>query len=307
MFGHKPRVKSSTQFLTELDALWDAGWRGAVFFVDDNLIGNKRSLREDLLPALIRWRYERRRSFVFFTEASINLADDPVLMSQMVAAGFDQVFIGIETPDEGSLAECNKRQNRSRDLVADVKRIQRAGLQVQGGFIVGFDNDSPTIFQRQIDFIQQSGIVTAMVGLLQAVPGTRLHERLRLQGRLVGDTTGDNVDGTTNFLTQMNCDTLRDGYRQLMDYIYKPGPYYRRIRTLLREYQPARHASVGRLRALHAFAYANIRLGVIGRERFQYWGLLVWTFFRRPALLSTAVTLSIYGFHFRKCSAALRA
>ncbi len=304
MFGHRPRVKSPAQVLGELDGLWQRGWRGPVFFVDDNLIGNKRSLREELLPALIRWR-AGRRGFALYTEASINLADDDELMQQMVAAGFDQVFIGIETPEEASLNECNKRQNRNRDLLADVKHIQRAGLQVQGGFIVGFDHDPPSIFQRQIDFIQQSGIVTAMVGLLQAVPGTKLHERLRQQGRLLGDTSGNNADGTTNFVSRMNRDLLRDGYRRLMDHLYAPGPYYRRIRTFLREFHPPRTSSGARWRNLLAFARASIRLGVIGRERFHYWGLLAWTCVRRPRLVTTAVTLSIYGFHFRKCSAAL--
>lgn len=306
MFGHRPRVKTPARIIAELDGLWRQGWRGAVFFVDDNLIGNKRSLRDQLLPALIRWRQDKR-GFAFYTEASINLADDQELMRLLVAAGFDQVFIGIETPDEAGLAECNKRQNRRRDLVADVKRIQRTGLQVQGGFIVGFDSDLPSIFQRQIDFIQRSGIVTAMVGLLQAIPGTKLYERLNLQGRLLGETTGDNVDGTTNFISQMNRETLRAGYRRLMDYLYEPGPYYRRIRTFLREYRPARFPSAAKWRNLLAFARASVRLGVIGRERFHFWGLLAWTCFRRPKLLPMAVTLSIYGFHFRKCSAALSA
>jgi radical SAM superfamily enzyme YgiQ (UPF0313 family) len=306
MFGHRPRVKTPDQIIAELDGLWQQGWRGTVFFVDDNLIGNKRSLRKDLLPALIRWR-QGKRGFTFYTEASINLADDADLMEMMVAAGFDQVFIGIETPEEASLSECNKRQNQSRDLIADVKRIQRAGLQVQGGFIVGFDNDPPMIFQRQIDFIQESGIVTAMVGLLQAIPGTRLHDRLGLQGRLLGDTTGDNVDGTTNFIPQMNREMLRDGYRQLMDTLYSPGPYYRRIRTFLREFTPPKLSGDVNWRNMFAFARASLRLGVIGRERFHFWGLLLWTFFRRPTLVPTAVTLSIYGFHFRKCCIALGA
>ena len=306
MFGHRPRVKTAAQILTELDGLWQRGWRGPVFFVDDNLIGNKRSLREELLPALIRWR-EGKRGFRFYTEASINLADDENLMRQMVAAGFDQVFIGIETPEEASLTECNKGQNRSRNLVADVKRIQRAGLQVQGGFIVGFDNDPPTIFQRQIDFIQTSGIVTAMVGLLQAVPGTKLHERLHRQGRLLGETTGDNVDGTMNFIPQMNRETLRDGYRQLMDYLYAPGPYYRRIRTFLREFRPPHFSGAVTLQNIRAFVCASIRLGVIGRERFHFWGLLLWTCFRRPKRVPMAITLSIYGFHFRRCCEALGA
>jgi radical SAM superfamily enzyme YgiQ (UPF0313 family) len=306
MFGHRPRVKPSAQIVGELDGLWARGWRGPVFFVDDNFIGNQRALREDLLPALIRWR-RGKGGFAFYTEASINLADDEKLMRQMVAAAFDQVFIGIETPEEASLTECNKRQNRSRDLVADVKRIQRAGLQVQGGFIVGFDSDPPTIFQRQIDFIQKSGIVTAMVGLLQAVPGTKLHERLRQQGRLLGATTGDNVDGTTNFIPRMNRETLHDGYRRLMDHLYAPGPYYRRIRTFLREYRPAKFSSGATPGNLGAFARACLRLGVIGRERYHFWGLLIWTCFRRPTLVPVAVRLSIYGFHFRKCCAALGA
>lgn len=304
LFGHRPRVKSADQIILELDGLWNSGWRGPVFFVDDNLIGNKRSLREELLPALIQWRSKGRR-FVFYTEASLNLADDAALMRLMVEAGFDQVFIGIETPEEASLAECNKRQNRRRDLVADVKRIQRAGLQVQGGFIVGFDNDPPTIFQRQIDLIQSSGIVTAMVGLLQAVPGTRLHERLHREGRLLGDFTGDNVDGSTNFVTRINVATMREGYRQLMDYLYAPKPYYRRIRILLRELQSPQVSGLASWRNFLAFAHASIRLGVIGRERFQFWILLLWTCIHRPKLITTAVTLSIYGFHFRKCSAAL--
>src|ERR1035438_2228965 len=304
MFGHRPRVKAAPRIIAELDSLWDRGWRGAVFFVDDNLIGNKRSLREDLLPALIRWA-RGKRGFTFFTEASINLADDEDLMRQMVEAGFDQGFVGIETPEEAGLAECNKRQNRSRDLVADVQRMQHAGLQVQGGFIVGFDSDSPTIFQRQIDFIQKSGIVTAMVGLLQAIPGTKLHERLHRQGRLLGDSTGDNVDGTTNFIPRMNRKKLHDGYRELMDHLYAPGPYSRRIRTFLREFRPADTSGAVTTRNFGAFARACVRLGVVGRERFHFWGLLVWTCFRRPKLFPMAVTLSIYGFHFRRCCDAL--
>jgi radical SAM superfamily enzyme YgiQ (UPF0313 family) len=304
MFGHRPRTKTTAQVLAELDGLTRRGWRGNVFFVDDNFIGNQRVLKEELLPALIRWR-KGRRGLAFYTEASINLADDEALMRQMAEAGFNQVFIGIETPEPAGLAECNKRQNRGRDLVADVKRIQRAGLEVQGGFIVGFDTDTPAVFQRQIEFIQKSGIVTAMVGLLQAVPGTKLHQRLKRQGRLTSRTTGNNVDGTTNFVSRMNRDTLREGYRNLMQHIYAPGPYYRRIRTFLREYRRPEISSPLSWRSFMAFAQANLRLGVFGRERFHYWGLLLWTALRRPSLVPLAVTLSIYGHHFRKTCAAL--
>ncbi len=299
MFGHRPRIKTATQVIAELDGLYRHGWRGPVFFVDDNFIGNKRALKEDLLPALIRWQ-QGKPGTPFSTEVSINLADDEELMRLMVEAGFDQVFVGIETPEEASLAECNKRQNRGRDLVADVKRIQRAGLEVQGGFIVGFDSDTPTIFARQMDFIQKSGIVTAMVGLLQAIPGTKLHRRLSAQGRLIGQTTGNNLDGTTNFIPRMNRETLRQGYQTLMEHIYSPGPYYERVRTFLREYRPPRISTALNWRSLLAFAQANLRLGLLSRGRFHYWRLLLWTFLRRPSHFSLAVTLSIYGHHFRK-------
>ena len=184
-------------------------------------------------------------------------------------------------------------------------RIQRAGLEVQGGFIVGFDHDTPAVFQRQLEFIQQSGIVTAMVGLLQAIPGTRLYERLNRQGRLVGHTTGNNGDGTTNFIPRMHRESLRQGYQRLMEYLYSPGPYYRRIRTFLREYRRPRFSSSLNWRDVRAFVHASLRLGFLGRERFHYWGLLLWTFFRRPSCIHLAVTFSIYGHHFRKTCKAL--
>jgi radical SAM superfamily enzyme YgiQ (UPF0313 family) len=304
-FGRRSRTKSAARVIAELDALATAGWRGPVFFVDDNFIGNKRKLRDDLLPALVRWQKAHRHRFEFYTEASINLADDELLTKAIVAAGFETVFIGIETPEEAGLAECNKRQNRGRDLIADIKRLQRAGLQVQGGFIVGFDSDTLSIFRRQVEFIQKSGIATAMVGMLTALPGTKLYTRLKEEGRLLGSSSGNNVDGTTNFLPSMSLDSLRDGYRSLMHTIYSPGPYYRRVRTFLREFHPPRIPMRFNPRQLLAFLHSSFRLGVIGRERFHYWGLLAWTFFRRPMMIQTAVTLAIYGHHFRRCADAL--
>jgi len=299
LLGHRPRIKSAEQIISELDALYDRGWRGGVFFVDDNFIGNKKSLKNELLPALIEWQ-KTKKGITFNTEASINLADDKPLMNLMAAAGFDQVFIGIETPDEGSLAECNKSQNKNRNLVEDVRILQRAGLQVQGGFIVGFDNDTPSIFQRQIDFIQKSGIVTAMVGLLQAPLGTRLYERLKQEGRLSGPLTGDNVDGTTNIIPIMNLDTLREGYKDILANIYSPEHYYKRLKTFLREYKaPTIKTSLDFQRFL-AFFRSAYHLGIIGKERFHYWKLLIWTRFRCPKLMPLAITLAIYGHHFRK-------
>ncbi|MGD0542544.1 MAG: DUF4070 domain-containing protein, partial [Tepidisphaeraceae bacterium] len=203
-------------------------------------------------------------------------------------------------PDNDSLVECSKMQNKNRDLVADVKRIQRAGMQVQGGFIVGFDSDRPSIFQRQIDFIQASGIVTAMVGILQAPPGTRLLERMRREGRLLGSSTGDNVDGTTNIAPLMGLQALREGYRSILSRIYSPKNYYARIRTFLREFRrPRARQPLGPQRLL-AFARSVVKLGVVGRERFHFWYLLLWTLLHRPRLFGHAVTLAISGYHFRR-------
>ncbi len=221
-------------------------------------------------------------------------------MNMMTQAGFDTVFIGVETPDTESLTECNKKQNLHRDLVADVKRIQRAGLQVQGGFIVGFDNDTPSIFQRQIDFIQKSGIVTAMVGLLQAPIGTRLYKRMEREERLIGSTTGDNVDGTTNIVPKMKLEVLQKGYRAMVKTLYAPRNYYARIKTLLREYKAPKITIPLNGEYIRAFFRSVGRLGIIGRERLQYWNLVLWTLLRRPKLFPLAITLAIYGYHFRQ-------
>ena len=210
MLGHRPRTKSASQIIAELDKMYSLGWRRSIFFVDDNFIGNRRQLKDEILPALIQWR-KGKKGCGFVTEASINLADDPELMRMMTAAGFKSVFVGIETPDEASLAECNKSQNRKRNLIESVHTLQQFGLQVMGGFIVGFDNDTPNIFQRQIDFIQKSGIVTAMVGMLQAPYGTKLYKRMEEEGRLLEEMNGDNADGTTNIVPRMGIDALQKG------------------------------------------------------------------------------------------------
>ncbi len=301
LFGHRPRIKTTDQIIAELDGLYNLGWRGRIFFVDDNFIGNKVYLKTQLLPALIEWR-KGKTGVPFNTEASINLADDYPLMRMMVEAGFDTVFIGIETPDEKSLAECNKKQNKNRDLVKNVKRIQRVGLEVQGGFIVGFDNDNPSIFQRQIDFIQKSGIVTAMVGMLQAPTGTKLYERLETEGRLLGNMSG-NTDGTTNIIPRMDPDLLREGYRNLIKSIYSPKSYYQRVRTFLREYHNPAAKDPLDFQHILAFFRASFRLGLIGKERFRYWQTIIWTLFCRPRFLPRAITFAIYGYHFRKISA----
>jgi radical SAM superfamily enzyme YgiQ (UPF0313 family) len=301
LLGRRPRTKTAPQIIAELDRLYALGWRGGVFFVDDNFIGNKKQLKTEILPALIEWR-KGKIGLPFNTEVSINLADDEELMRLMVEAGFDTVFVGIETPNEDSLTECSKVQNKNRDLVENVKRIQHAGLQVQGGFIVGFDSDTPLIFQQQIDFIQRSGIVTAMVGLLQAPYGTQLYERLKREGRLRDELSGDNADGSTNIIPKMNLDTLLAGYKKILNHIYSPEHYYTRVRTFLKEYTPPKIRNPFGFQYVLAFFRSIYQLGIKGRERVYYWRLFFWTLFHRPGLFPVAITLAIYGFHFRQVS-----
>lgn len=299
LLGHKPRTKTAGQIIAELDSLYALGWRKNIFFVDDNFIGNKKQLKGEILPALIEWR-KGKHGMPFSTEVSINLADDPELLQLMAEAGFNAVFVGIETPSAESLDECSKHQNKNRDLIESVKRIQRAGMQVQGGFIVGFDNDTPSIFRQQIDFIQRSGIVTAMVGILQAPYGTDLYERMKREGRLLTAMSGDNADGSTNIIPKMGIDTVRQGYKYILEHIYSPQMYYERVKTFLREYRAPKIKVRIEFQYVMAFLRSVYLLGIKGAERVQYWKLLLWTLVRRPNLFPLAVTLAIYGFHFRQ-------
>lgn len=300
LFGHRPRTKAVPQIIEELEVIYRQGWNGGVFFVDDNFIGNKKKLKEEVLPALVAWMRERKYPFSFFTEASINIADDEELMNLMAEAGFDNVFIGIETVDEDSLAECNKVQNTQRDMVESVKIIQRHGMQVQGGFILGFDSDKPTIFQRMTAFIQQSGIVTAMVGMLNAPKGTKLYERMEQEGRLLNDFSGTNTD--INFAPKMDVNELQAGYSDVVHSIYSPANYYRRIQEFLENFRPKKyHTKRFKMSEIMAFLKACLRLGVFSKGRREYWKLLSWSFKKKREVFPMAVAFSVYGYHFRKC------
>ncbi len=303
LYGRKPRTKTKEQVIAELDALYFTGWRGPVFFVDDNFIGNKVKLKKEILPAITEWMTKRKNPFYLNTEASINLADDEALMSQMAKAGFEAVFIGIESPNEKSLIECHKPQNTNRDLIASVKKIQQFGLEVQGGFIVGFDNDHPKIFEELTNFIQQSGIVTAMVGLLNAPKGTNLEKRLLSEGRMLQDFTGNNTDFTINFIPKMDSEKLLDGYKSILKTIYSPKYFYERVMVFMKDFEPKKkkvfHLNPNYILALFRSIY---KLGVLGEERIYYWKLFIWTLFRKPQLFSLAILFTIYGFHFKKIS-----
>jgi radical SAM superfamily enzyme YgiQ (UPF0313 family) len=299
--GHKPRTKTREQILSELEVLYQRGWRGSVFIVDDNFIGNKRKLKSEILPAIIEWRKGKNHPFDLFTEASINLADDEELMKLMTNAGFGTVFIGIETPNEESLVECAKSQNTNRDMVASVKKIQNHGMEVQGGFIVGFDSDPLSIFKSQISFIQDSGIVTAMVGLLNAPSGTRLYQRLMKENRILKRSSGNNTDCSLNFIPRMNYETLINGYRHILKTIYAPKQYYERIKLFMGEYKPQQKIA-GRLKLQHIRALVKSIwfLGVREKGRWPYWKLFVSTLIKQPRKFPLSISLSVYGYHFRK-------
>ncbi len=304
ILGHRPRTKTARQLVAELEKMASLGWNRNIFFVDDNFIGNRKQLKEEILPAIISWR-KNHPDIRFITEASINLADDPELMNLMTDAGFVSVFVGIETPDEASLAECHKGQNQNRDLVDSVNTLQRNGLQVMGGFIVGFDADNASIFRRQVDFIQKSGIVTAMVGMLQAPYGTKLYDRMELEGRILHEMTGDNADGSTNIIPKMGLNALEAGYRRLMKGIYEPKFFYQRVKTFLTVYNPVLAPVKIHWEEVAAFFSSLWRLGIFGKERREYWKLFFWTLARYPEKFGLAITFAIYGYHFRKVNEGL--
>jgi len=301
LYGRGSRTKSVDNVLRELEALYQRGWRRGVFFVDDNFIGNKKRLKHKLLPAVIKWRKRKKNPFIFSTQASINLADDEALMRLMAEAGFDMVFVGIETPDEQSLIECGKLHNARNDLLTNVKKLHFAGLQVQGGFIVGFDSDKKDIFTRMSEFINESGIVASMVGLLNAPPGTRLYKRLIKENRIIKEITGSNTDFSMNFLPKMDYKVLVEGYKKIISDIYRPEAYYKRVRTFLRSYRLVNKYKSGYSTTyLRGMVMSIYKLGIKRGVRRHFWKLMMWTLIRRPRLMPHAVTMAIYGAHFMR-------
>jgi len=301
LLGHKVRMKTTDQIINELDVLYHSiKWRGPVSIVDDNFIGNKKEIKYNLLPAMKEWMIEHKYPFTFNIESSINLADDEELMSLLVETGFSSTFIGIETPEENSLNYCNKVQNVNRDLLGSVKKIQQAGIQVSGGFIVGFDSDTATVFQRQIDFIQQSGIVSAMVGLLNAPKNTKLYHQLKAENRLTTESTGNNTDSSMNFIPKMDYNELQEGYKKIIHNIYSSKPYYKRVRQLLLNYNRlSKGQSTIRFSLLLAFIKSVFVIGFLDKGRTEYWKFIIWTLFNKPKLMVDAITYTVYGYHFR--------
>jgi len=304
IYGRVPRTKSNQQMLAEFDALRDLNWRGTVFIVDDNFIGNKKNVRL-LLPELAEWQKRNGYPFSLITESSVNLADDEALLDNMRDAGFRRVFLGIETPVEESLKEAQKSQNRG-NLLDSVKKIQSYGMEVMAGFIVGFDNDPADIFERQIDFIRKSAIPLAMVGLLNALPETQLWRRLEREGRLLGEATGNNTVCTFNFKTRMDPAILIQGYQTIMRTIYSPREYYQRaldsMRRTAQQFSEPQHYSV--INGLTSLTRVLIKLGVLDRERKEFWRFLSQTLVKHRAKFAESLRLAAMGYHFRKLSDA---
>jgi len=304
--GRRPRTKTTEQFLNELETLYNLGWREPIFIVDDNFIGNKRKLKTEVLPAVIRWSKQKKYPFKFITEASINLSDDEELMTMMVDSGFHRVFIGIETPNSESLLECGKAVNLRRNLITSIKKLQKSGLIVSAGFIVGFDNDSPEVFEEQINFIQKSGIVTAMVGLLNAPKGTKLFKRLNKENRLLNNITGDNMDGSINFIPKMNYEELMTGYTNIIKTIYSQKDYYYRLKNLLRNYElPAWNSNKLSFREIKAFLRTLWLIGILEKGRKYYWKIFAYSLFKYPRKFPLAITMAVYGYHFRRVVARI--
>jgi radical SAM superfamily enzyme YgiQ (UPF0313 family) len=306
LFGRVPRTKSNEQMLAELDRLYEIGWRGPVFLVDDNFIGNKREALR-LLPDVTAWQRARGYPFGLFTEASVNLAKLEPLMDAMVDAGFNMVFLGIESPNPEALKRTKKTQNIDKAddhyLLHAVRTLQRKGLEVSGGFILGLDGDGPEVFGAQVDFIQEAGIPRAMVGLLTALRGTDLYSRLEAEGRLLGESSGNNVEIALNFRPQLEPRVLIDGYRRVLADLYDPGlrSYFARCWTLMSNVGPGVRGRRPRFEKDKLLALLrSLRRQLFSRQGPAYAGLLARTLLRRPRQLPQAITLAIMGLHFQK-------
>ena len=301
IYGRVPRTKSNEQMLAELDALKAVGWRGLVFIVDDNFIGNKKNVRQ-FMPDLIKWSRDNEFPFSFITEASVNLAEDDALLQSMEDAGFRRIFLGIETPVEESLKEAQKGQNTHRDLLESIHKIQGYGMEVMAGFIVGFDSDPENIFDLQTNFIRESGIPLAMVGLLSALPDTQLWRRLEKEGRLLDVSTGNNTDCTLNFVPKMNIDRLVEGYKSILKNIYSPREYYQRALDCLSRFHKDRiePRQSTLLQDIKAFYRIVMTLGIKDRSRVEFWNYIYKLVRYYPRDFAHGITLAAMGYHFRQ-------
>lgn len=304
LFGRKMRTKGIQQFIGELQAVYDTGYRGNIFIVDDNFIGNKVKVKE-LLRAIFPWLQSHDYPFDFTTEASVNLSQDDELMDLMAKARFVLVFLGIETPVTASLTSAGKSQNLKEDLVTSVHRIQEKGLDVCAGFIVGFDTDPEDIFEIQADFIKQLAIPTAMVGVMLALPNTQLHDRLKAEGRLLADSDGNNQTLDVNFVPVMARDTLLNGYKRLLKDIYTPKNYFERCKEVTKRYPESRWVIAGQPPRKITWEDVKSVVRSLFIQTFSSYGIhylkfLAWTFKFNKVFLRDAIYNAVRGHHYFK-------
>jgi len=296
--GRIPRSKEPEQVIKELEEIKKLGWNKSIFIVDDNFLGNKEKTKA-LLKAIIEWRQKVDFKPMFFTEISINASDDDELLDLMRRAGFFMVFVGIETPSTESLQECHKVQNQNRNLVESIRRFYKYGMEVTGGFIVGFDSDDETIFQRQLDFIQEAGVSKAMIDILQALPGTKLYKRLEAEGRLLQTSSGVCQDSTTNFVSKMAPDVLHRGYQELVRKAYSPKYYFDRVSNFIKYYEPVRKIPVIK-RIVPSIIKIYAVLKYLKKGRMEFARFMLRTLATRPKCLAQALDQAVLYIHFSR-------
>jgi radical SAM superfamily enzyme YgiQ (UPF0313 family) len=297
MYGRRPRVKTPAQVIAELEAIRLTGFAGPVFFVDDNFIGNKKAVKE-LLPQIAAWRRRTKAPLDFYTDASMNLADDLELVDLMTDAGFSAVFIGIETPSQEALRETKKFQNLDRDMAEQVGDLLGRGLEIRAGFILGFDNDGEDIFERMVEFIERAALPSAMIGVLAALPNTPLSARLAAEGRLRDTQPGDQF-GLTNVMTKIPDLTMARGYRWVLQRLYEPNNYLARCLRNVARWRLVKGARRPlNLREVVAGARAMWTQGVLADYRLAYWRYVLSVALRHPRKLPYGLGIAALGHHF---------
>ena len=304
LYGRVPRTKTPDQLVDEFELLYQLGWRGQIFLVDDNFIGNKRDAM-NLLPVLARWQKAHGYPFTLFTEASVNLARMNALMDAMIDAGFDTVFLGIETPNPKALLKTKKPQNVSKReenfLFNAIRKIQGKGMQVQGGFILGLDGDDESVFDAQIDFIQAVGIPMAPIYLLTAVKGTDLYNRLKSENRILEVSIGGNAT-TLNFKPEMDPRILIEGYRRVTATLYDTTleNYFKRCLKLFEHLKPVPHLLKPRSKNAIFLELMSVRGKLSANQVPAYMNFIAKVSRDHPKMLSKAISLAAMGYHFEK-------
>ena len=306
LYGRVARTKSPDQMVDEFEALYRLGWRGRLFLVDDNFIGNQRAAMT-LLRVIAEWQQARGYPFSLFTEASMNLARMDELMDVMVEAGFNSVFVGIETPNPKALLKTKKPQNiDKRDknyLLNSVRTIQRKGMQVMGGFILGLDGDDEGVFDLQIDFIQQAGIPMALIGLLGALKGTDLYRRLESENRLLDVSIGTSSTAL-NFVPEMDPEVLIEGYRRVTASVYDPTleNYFQRCLTFFEHLTPVPHLHKPRNKIALYTDIMGLRRKLSNEQLPALVEFIGKVSKHHPRMLPEAIRLAALGYHFEKAT-----